>query len=351
MQKRRTHCKKLPTGVGKRWQAIPGGHGAAGSSVGAQAKVKEGRVWSLGNFGVPTGEMEEVVIPENISEIWVPTYVQGLSIPLLLDTGKSHTILTPNAYHSIPEDRRPKLESPHLILKQANGSAVNVWGKATVEVRVGNQYERVTIVVGEVTSCMLGMDFLRRTGAKLDFGQLQLQWEGCTVQCSPTPDTVFSSPPRVVAAVDTMVPAGHTSVISATISGMRGSGQLGVVEPLGRGRLPENGLLVARSVICTQNKVVPVSVMNVGNRPRRVRQGTCLAKMVPIGEAEVCRTRMMVSEPDPGDGVCVPDHLKEVTERSTADLESGDKERVTQLLVQYQDVFSTGEFDIGRTPG
>ena len=36
-------------------------------------------------------------------------------------------------------------------------------------------------------------------------------------------------------------------------------------------------------------------------------------------------------------------------ERSICNLGSDDRERVVKLLFKYQDVFSSGEFDIGRT--
>ena len=36
-------------------------------------------------------------------------------------------------------------------------------------------------------------------------------------------------------------------------------------------------------------------------------------------------------------------------ERSICNLRSDDRERVVELLFKYQDVFSSGEFDTGRT--
>ena len=45
----------------------------------------------------------------------------------------------------------------------------------------------------------------------------------------------------------------------------------------------------------------------------------------------------------------LPEHLTELAAQSTAGLDQGECEKVERLLVEYQDVFSTGEFDIGRT--
>ena len=173
---------------------------------------------------------DEVVMSAHVSEIWVPAYVQGTAVPMLLDTGTSHTILTVEAYKGIPGARRPELDPPNLVLKQASGSRVNVWGRTIVELRVGSQVREITVIVAEVTGCMLDMNFLRDTGASFDFWKLQLQWGRCVVQCAPSRETVFTLPARVVATEDIDVPAVHR-VVSAAVSGRNEAACLGLLEP------------------------------------------------------------------------------------------------------------------------
>ena len=313
-------------------------------------------MWSLGEFGdLGLSAGEEIIVPDHVSEIWVPTFVNDVAMSLLLDTGTSHTILTLDAYLLLPSNARTGLEPAGITLKQAAGSSVKVWGRATVDVRVGNRTQTVSVVVGQVLSSMLGMDFLEKTDAKLNFRSLQLEWDNCVVQCAPTPEAVFSPTAptvphcRVVAVTDTKIPAGHVAVVTAVVRGQRGSGQFGLVEPLDRGPLLTKGVLVARSVVRDLGSVIPISVTNVGDRPCDVRQGTTLAKMVPIGGGEICETRRVAAEPVVAGERGLPDYLKEMAERSTADMEGDDKDKVVDLLVKYQDVFSSSEFDIGRT--
>ncbi|XP_072039250.1 uncharacterized protein [Amphiura filiformis] len=310
-----------------------------------------------GDIGSLTGEMEEIVLPNTELEIWVPTDVNGEAATFLLDTGTSHTIVTLEMFLLIPEERRPRLDVPNVILKQAAGSRVKVWGRAALEVTVGKKRVKLLVVVGQVTSDMLGMDFLRATEPKLDFGLLQLQWEDCIVQCATTPGAV--RPPRLLAVNDTEVPAGHSMIVSALVSGLNSEKEtLGVVEPLGRSRLIERGILVARCVVKAQDRVVPVTVANVGNRPYVIKHGTTLAKIAEVEEGEVCETRTLTmnefdgEEVGPKDGGAIqgmPPYLEELARRSTDGLDLGDRAKVKGLLIAYQDVFSSGEFDIGRT--
>jgi len=149
------------------------------------------------------------------------------------------------------------------------------------------------------------------------------------------------------------------------LAGPQGCGRFGLLEPFDSGPLLEKGLLVARSVVRHQNSVIPVTVTNVGDTPRMVRPGTALARLVSLTDGQICETRMMRATPL-GEGGCrtvaeggqgrvqecggsLPDYLNELAERSTAGLGDEDKKMVIDLLIRYQDVFSSGEFDIGRT--
>ena len=258
-------------------------------------------------------EDEEIVMLVHVSEIWVPAYVQGTAVPMLSDTSTSRTILTVEAYKGIPGTRRPELDPPNLVLKQASGSRVNVWGRTVVKLRVGSQVREITVIVAEVTGCMLGMDFLRDTGASFDFWKLQLQWGRCVVQCAPSREIVFTLPARVVATEDIDVPVGHTRVVSAAVSGRNEVACLGLLEPFVRGRLPERGLFVVRSAVCAAGRYVPVSVSNVGDRLKRVKRGTALGyKVVPIVEGDLCSTRMVVTEPEALEERPLPEHLREL---------------------------------------
>ena len=302
-------------------------------------------------MGLLTGEMEEIVVPESKLEIWVPAHVHGESASMLLDTGTSHTIVTFEMYIRIPESRRPRLDPPNVILRQAAGSEVNVWGRLNVDILVGRRAAKICVVVAQVTNNMLGMDFLRATRPKLDFDSLQLQWSDSVVQCGSTRGDV--TPPRLLAANDMEIPPGYSAVVSAVVSGMRSQGALGVVEPLGKSDLLKRGLLVARCVVKSQDGVVPVTVANVGDRPRTIAHGTTLGKIMTIDEDEVCETRHLNVEPGAEkDGTTLgemPIYLEELARRSTEDMEEVEKEMVESLLVRYQDVFSSSEFDIGRT--
>ena len=53
--------------------------------------------------------------------------------------------------------------------------------------------------------------------------------------------------------------------------------------------------------------------------------------------------------PDPPQSHNVPVHLTELYERSAKELDTGQQQRVQQLLTDYGDVFATSKTDLGKT--
>ena len=57
---------------------------------------------------------------------------------------------------------------------------------------------------------------------------------------------------------------------------------------------------------------------------------------------------MIVTEPEAQGTKPLPEHLIELAAQSTIGLDGNECEKEEWLLVEYQDIFSNGEFDIGR---
>ena len=178
----------------------------------------------------------------------------------------------------------------------------------------------------------------------IDLDKLQLVIGDQRIDCRTRDDKPLFA--RVVAECDIRVPGEHELVISGDITGSWG-GKLGVVEPIDRGMLIEHGILVARGVVETELTSVPLKIMNVRDKEYMIKEGTVLAKMFPVHEDDV---QVMRATETPIDIKSeLPEHLCDLLERCSEGLTEDELQEVIYLLIAYQDVFSTGEFDIGRT--
>ena len=217
---------------------------------------------------------------------------------LLIDTGASNTILKPEQYYLIPEERRPALEPCNVKLIQADGKDVEALGKAMIEVQVGSTCHLLSVIVAKVGYGILGIDFLVESGATIDCKQLQLKVGNVAVHCRTARNKAFFA--RVVVASDLRVPAEHEVVISACVVGEVGNGLVGLIEPVDKGPLIENGMLIARSVVKTNIHTVPARIMNPTPEEKVVKQGTMLGELILVEDDDIAMVRTVPAMCDIG---------------------------------------------------
>ena len=117
----------------------------------------------------------------------------------------------------------------------------------------------------------------------------------------------------------------------------------------GREQALGEGLLVGRSLVDLRSSLLPVRVMNLSNKPRKLPKGTYIGLCEPVisvsevEETPYCGTGK--HEECHSDGR-LPDHLQELYNRSKDNLTDMELGQVRELLGQ---VFSKSSMDLGRT--
>jgi hypothetical protein len=142
-----------------------------------------------------------------VKEMWISASVQGRAMMLCVDSGASKVTLTPEQYRLIPENLRPPLVDKEVFLKQADGSKVKIVGATHMEVRVGGCAVSVEVYVAKVSDNLLGVNFLQKCGAKIDFGRLQLVVNGERIDCRTRENEPLYS--KLIVASEIRIPAEH----------------------------------------------------------------------------------------------------------------------------------------------
>ncbi|XP_072016489.1 uncharacterized protein [Amphiura filiformis] len=146
------------------------------------------------------------------------------------------------------------------------------------------------------------------------------------------------------------IPAEHEMVVPACLAGNRRGSMMCLVEPIDQG-IEDDDLMVARAVVDASSETIPVRIMNLGSEEKVLKAGKVVARLLQIEEEDVeveCEQSVRRCE-ELGAEVELPEHLTELYERCATDLEPEGKRQIFELLVKYQDIFSRGEYDIGRT--
>jgi len=293
--------------------------------------------------------LEDEWLESDIKELWIPAKIQGRTVMLCVDSGASKITLTPEQYSLIPEDKRLPLSEREVYLRQADGSRVKIMGATGMEVQVGSHVEIVEVYVAQVSDNLLGINYLRKCGAKLDFSSMQLIINGERVDCRTRDNKPLCA--RLTTVEEIRIPAEHEMVIPVCLADNRKGRSVCLVEPTYKG-MEDDEFIVARAVVDAGFDTIPVRVMNLSTDEKVLKEGTVIARLVQLEEEDVedgCEESACRME-EIGADLKLPDHLEELYEKCTTHLDPRAKEEVLDLLINYQDVFSRGEFDIGRTP-
>ena len=281
--------------------------------------------------------------------MFVDGMLRGVGVKFLVDTGATDTLISSTTYFSIPSQNRPPLNKG-VQVQQVDGAALQTLGSAWVEIQIGNISESVLVVVADIeTPGILGMNFLLTTDGTVDLVKRQLCLRGERIQCTLKGERSFCA--RVVVMEDVRIPPGHEAIIQGEPMGSHNK------EFIGPGLIEPNvnfkkEMMVAPSLVNTDKAAWPVRVFNAGVNTRVIKKGVVLGKVMPIEETEVsllAATSTTSSSTTIPYSTRVPQHLQDLFERSTVGLTETDRELIAALLVEFQDVFSRSDGDLGRT--
>ena len=122
---------------------------------------------------------------------------------------------------------------------------------------------------------------------------------------------------------------------------------MAVIEPIEKSEIADKGMVVARVLVKANEETLPVRVFNPGNWECEVKRGTMTGSLTPVSEADVYHE--LLQPPSAETEKQVPGQLTDLFKRSKNGVDYRYHSRIAQLLCDYQDIFSAGETDIGRT--
>ena len=162
-------------------------------------------------------------------------------------------------------------------------------GKTTVKMRLGNyESDHVIWVADIVDQCIVGLDFLLQHNCQVDVGNalLKVGPEEVPMRRGNVSEIRCC---RVVLQQEEIVPANSETLLSGKFTrGINGEQELGrwaSVNP-GREQALGEGLLVGRSLVDLRSRLLPVRVMNLSNKPRKLPKGPGIQLAIPsLGRA------------------------------------------------------------------
>lgn len=276
--------------------------------------------------------------------------INSLSIPFLIDSGASVSILRKDIFDSIPLELRPQVIPVRMNLLTATGAASEFSGKVDLEIKLGNHVCKHEFLLAEIKdAAIIGTDFMSRFHIDILFTKGSLRIGNDFIPYFTNQGEVSCCKVSIAETVE--VPPHSEMIIKGHAFGRIKYNSIGIVET-NKEFIEKTGLLLARSVIQQNSNTIPLRVINFSEDPIKVHKNTVAGLFEPVDVQQV------VSVDKPKESVnCIkvatekemPEHLIEVFEKGSDGLCKENKNQLKDFLCSYADVFSTSSSDIGHT--
>ena len=276
------------------------------------------------------------------ANVYVRVQLDGKTLPCLLDSGCEITLIPKSVVEAA---RNIKVLPSRQCIWAANGSKIEIAGEAVLPLLLnGRCIPTRALVSPDVEEVMLGSDWLQAHECLWDFGRGKLLIDGQAAVTLSRKHRLCCR--RIFAQEDVVLPPRQQVDISArsTLLSPRKVGADWIVDS----HQVRPGLYVGRTLLPAAHHDIMVRMVNTTAKPQAIPSGTYLGNLQPvdvIDEPETDSTQAASSV----DRAPAADVMTTLVENLPDDMTSEQHQQVQALLCRYDDVFSRGTFDMGRT--
>ena len=264
--------------------------------------------------------------------------IQGVPTDCLLDTGAEVTLIPWRLSQGV--DVQPCNQK----LRAANGTAIPIIGRTTLTAFADSQYLTIDgLVTKHVPNVIIGLEWLKRQAAVWNFESGVVELNGHAFELHGSSSRLWCR--RVVVQESTTIQPFTEAVLSASVIYNDLHDRLPANENVWTTVLtePTPGLRVSRTIIPDRSADVPVRVLNITKVPIQLNVDDFVADLEPGLPCSSSNTT--------GNDVVAAEYavLKNLVDRIDETVSSQCRQQLNDLLIEFRDVFSFSDNDIGRT--
>ena len=229
----------------------------------------------------------------------------------------------------------------------ADGTGLLIYGSVTLPCRIRTVQVPIPFRVANITDdAILGMRFLNdnKCSIVMDKGMLLLGDQ--PLACVDRTGHPIVNRVQVVQTT-TIVPGREAQLICRVTTSPRSN--IGLIEHFAE---KDPGVLLAATVAQTDAKGRLVArCLNTSSKPVTLNAGAMIGVYTPLSRDQIYPDVQSTSVPkDTPSHVALPQHVEPLFEQAATSCETPRQRRqLANLLLEYSDVFSCGDTDVGRT--
>ena len=229
-----------------------------------------------------------------------------------------------------------------------DGSSINVYGSILTDIIFGKYKAEVNIIVCDISlPGILGQDFITKHIKQWDLETLELcTKDGYIMQCGTWEETKRVC--RIIVEEEVQVPPKTCVLVPVKISNFDTLPETAFVD--GMDVEKGNDIHVLRGIMNPRDKDPLIGVMNESESVYKMKEGQEIGHCHPVVEdvdtdvrvtnEYLTPTEDQVRDSHKSEQELLPEHLKEMFDKSKENLDNNERERFAALLNKYQDVFA-----------
>ena len=262
---------------------------------------------------------------------------------LLLDTGSPYSILSTKMYLKLQSVVCLNRTNNDVKLKAADGSYIETCGKTDITFESdGHKFHQEFIIANiQGIDGIVGIDFLtvydgqikiKKQILKTSLGKIKIYKQN-THTCA-----------RIQAVDTVLIKPNAETFLKATIEQPCIKNEsLSVVEP--SKYLLHKGCLIAKTLVNPNDEEVIMSVLNLSDQSVKVNQNAFIGSLEKVDSVYYSENKDS-NKPEILD---LPEHLEPLIQNASSELTCEEKQRLRQLIIQYQDIFMQPDGKLGQT--
>ena len=280
-----------------------------------------------------------------------------------VDTGSSVSLISKGFVDSL--GLSDQVRETQVTLSSFTKDVIKTYGEITIGIELAETHSESRLIVTDLldTHCLIGMDVLSNNNVSIDFKARCLRSRNGTTEFLK-PVKPLKATSRVRCAGRYTVPANSVMFIRARASDCDAHQEVthsGFIEP-NYNLLENQGLLIESSMCLTDNRLLPVRVVNLTDTPVNLYKNKVLGTLYPVESNLDANIRGVAPSQKVSETVCrIQDTPQQpgsewTKERLWTELRINDinnvtkeqKNRLKEVIWKHRKCFSTGPTDLGE---
>ena len=279
----------------------------------------------------------------------------ALPLKLLLDSGSSMSLMHNEVYNRLPQNMKPPIRPTSKQIKFADGSLQNSTGLITMPLQLGDEIHLIDFVLGDYTDeGIIGINDIHAMGLTINFQKMLVHKGNLWLPIHDVRCNLIGR--KVIVRKSTVIPKRSQHMISACIEGADKSyvfNDTPVMLEADQDLMNYYGVIPAKSVHQFSEPDIPVMVYNGTEEDVVISDKMVLGQFSAVevlGELPKAKHQQaeQVRKIAPSH-VDLPDHTKPLYDNSCDNLTEDQQMQLKQFLIEFEDVISKGDHDIGLT--